>query len=310
MNEHSHDPVMVSEIMAELIGNKNGIYVDGTFGRGGHSRALLEQLNDNGRLVVFDQDDQAIEMANQLSENDARVRVVHGNFTGIHQDCVKHSQDGKVDGILLDLGVSSPQLDQEQRGFSFRLDGPLDMRMDRRIETTASDWLNRADEKDIADVIWRYGEEKFSRRIAKNIVEEREKKPLETTQQLVNIIKEAVPFYERNKHPAVRTFQAIRIHINQEIMVLEQFFETVLDVLKVGGRLAILGFHSLEHKAITRFIRLHRPGNESVKDQFNIGTPKIPRLKRIIRHAVPSSQEVRQNPRARSAILRIVEKIQ
>lgn len=301
-----HQPILVSEVIDLLMNDPNGTYVDGTFGRGGHSQQMLSYLNDQGCLLVFDRDHQAIKQAEDLAAKDHRVHVIPSAFATMKIELDKLMLLGKIDGILLDLGVSSPQLDQAERGFSFRFDGPLDMRMDQKQAVSAATVIATIDEEDLSLLIRDLGEEKFHRRIAKAIVEARSIEPIESTEALVTIIKSACPYYQRGKHPATRTFQALRMYVNQELEQLEQLLEDALDLLAVGGRIAIISFHSLEHKVVKRFAKQYCSGNERI----TMDRPqKTPRLRRVVRHVVPSLMEVTQNPRARSAILRVLEKI-
>ena len=250
-----HKPVLLEETLTALNIKPDGCYVDGTFGRGGHSQEIIKQLGENGKLLAFDKDPQAITTANAIAANDDRLHVKQGSFTQLEQTINELGWKGKVDGIFLDLGVSSPQLDDAERGFSFRFDGPLDMRMDPDHGMSASQWLASAEERDIMMVLFDYGEEKFARRIAKAIVEAREEQPINTTKRLASIVAAANPSRERNKDPSPRTFQAIRILINQELEDLKTCLSQAVDILAPGGRLVVISFHSLEDRIVKRFIR-------------------------------------------------------
>lgn len=305
----SHETVLMQEAVDALMVNDNGVYIDATFGRGGHSRAILERLGSNGRLIVFDKDPEAISVAEEIQETDARLELAHAPFSELEERMNAKGLSGCVDGIIFDLGVSSPQLDVAERGFSFLRDGPLDMRMDPSVGVSAAEWINSAAEKDIADVLYQYGEERHSRRMARRIILERAEKPISTTGELAEIIKQANPAWERDKHPATRAFQGIRIFINDELSELDKGLEQALTVLKVGGRLVAISFHSLEDRIVKKFIALQAKG-----DNFPRGLPVSqdllnPRLKAIGKRVKASSIEVEKNPRARSAVMRIAEKI-
>ena len=257
-----HHTVLLDEAVDCLIGDKNGRYVDGTFGRGGHSRLILSQLEENGQLIGIDKDPEAIKVAKELMAEDDRFCICHGSFAEIKTFIAEAASGEKVDGILLDLGVSSPQLDDASRGFSFMKDGLLDMRMDTSRGLSAAEWLARADEDEITDVIKRFGEEKFGRRMAKGILAAREEAPITTTARLAKIIAEANPVWPKKIHPATKAFQGIRIFINSELEDLERVMEDSLELLKPGGRLVIISFHSLEDRMVKRFIRRHEKGDE------------------------------------------------
>ncbi len=282
--------------------------MDATFGRGGHSRALLEAMGPGGHLIVMDRDPEAIEEAQRLAAVDARVEVCPGSFAQLGQHLERRGLLGQVQGILADLGVSSPQLDSASRGFSFLKDGPLDMRMDPSSGESAAAWLARAKEHEIAEVLFRYGEERYARRIARAIVRAREEAPLTRTLQLASIIARAHPRWEKGKHPATRSFQALRIFINRELEALEALLSQVIACLAPGGRLAIISFHSLEDRRVKRFIR-----EQSRGDPF---PPDLPVRQEALRPALrplakvrPGAREVELNPRARSAIMRVAEKL-
>ncbi len=304
-----HKTVLLDEAVELLITNPAGSYVDGTFGRGGHSRVILSQLSAEGRLLGFDKDPQAIAVAEQLQQQDGRFEIVHDSFAQLRCELERRGLMGSLDGVLLDLGVSSPQLDDPQRGFSFLHDGPLDMRMNTQVGESAAQWLARADEKEIADVMYLYGEERFSRRIAKAIVAERQKQPITTTARLAEIVKVANPKWERGKNPATRAFQGIRIFINSELDDLTACLEQALEGLNVGGRLVVISFHSLEDRIVKRFIRKHVRGDEA---PLGLPVPQAllnQRLKAIGKARKASDAEVSDNVRSRSAIMRIAEKL-
>ncbi|HEX5756984.1 MAG TPA: 16S rRNA (cytosine(1402)-N(4))-methyltransferase RsmH, partial [Arenimonas sp.] len=250
----SHLPVMWAQVLDGLRIVRDGTYLDGTFGRGGHARGVLDRLGPEGRLLVMDKDPEAIAIARQLAQADARVAVWHGSFAELGQWA---ETAAGLDGVMLDLGVSSPQLDVGARGFSFRLDGPLDMRMDSSRGESAAEWLARADEREISDVLWRFGEERMSRKIARAIVARRETQPLQRTGELAELIASLVGRGDGKIHPATRSFQAIRIHINRELEDLERGLDAALAQLKPGGRLAVISFHSLEDRIVKQFIARH-----------------------------------------------------
>lgn len=304
-----HQPVLLSETLNSLALKPQGIYLDATFGRGGHSAAILSQLGPEARLLVLDKDPVAIAYAKQNFSSDPRVSIYHSSFANLETIVSEAKLAGKVDGILFDLGVSSPQLDDAERGFSFMREGPLDMRMDTTQGLDAASWLAEVDEHDLADVIYQYGEERFSRRIARAIVNTREQEAIETTTQLAAIVSKAMPYKPKDKHPATRTFLALRLFINSELKDLEQALVQALDVLAVGGRLAVISFHSLEDRITKRFIQ-HEVSGDDYPHDFPVKHQVLQhKLKRIGRAIHPSSEEVAGNPRARSAILRIAEKL-
>lgn len=305
---YSHRPVLLEEVLAGLNLRPDGIYLDGTFGRGGHSRAILQRLGDQGRLIAIDKDPQAVAMAEQLAAQDPRFQIQRGTFAMLGQLAANLELEGRVDGILLDLGVSSPQLDDAQRGFSFLQDGPLDMRMDPDAGMSAAQWLARADAEDIAHVLKVFGEERFARRIAQAVVRRRAEAPLETTGQLAQLIEAAVPKREKHKHPATRSFQAIRIFINRELEDLESVLPQTIDVLAPGGRLAVISFHSLEDRMVKRFIRREYQGEQPPPGLPVMGYGHEPRLRPVGKAIRAGDDEIRENPRARSAVLRIAER--
>lgn len=304
-----HLPVLLDETVAALAVKPDGIYVDGTFGRGGHARAVLAQLSDEGRLLGLDKDPAAIKEAQQLAAQDSRFSIEQCSFAELSTAVNERLWQGQVSGILLDIGVSSPQLDVAERGFSFQKDGPLDMRMDPDSGISAAEWLATAEMDDIATVIKTLGEERYGKRIARAIVETREASPITTTRQLAELVDKASPSREKNKHPATRTFQAIRIYINNELEDLKVALEQALDALAVGGRLAVISFHSLEDRIVKRYFRDEARGDDLPPD-FPITADQLnPRVKIIGKAIKASDQELAINPRARSAVLRVVEKL-
>jgi len=309
INDYLHRPVLLDEVLEALKLEPDGVYVDATFGRGGHAGAILDQLGMQGRLMAMDKDPDAVRRAREIFGKDTRFTMQQGSFAMLKTFIHGQGLVGKVNGILLDLGVSSPQLDNPQRGFSFKHSGPLDMRMNPDEGITVAMWLKTAKQEDIAKVLREYGEERFARRIARAIVEARATAPIETTGQLAAIVAQANPAWEKGKDPATRTFQALRIFINRELDDLQACLGQVLDVLAVSGRLVVISFHSLEDRIVKRFIRQHSRG-----DEFPAGVPVKateyrPRLRRIGKAISPDEAEVSGNPRARSAIMRVAEKI-
>lgn len=305
---HQHIPVLLREAVQNLITSPDGIYVDATFGRGSHSREILKNLSASGRLIAFDKDPEAVAYAKQQIHDD-RFRIFHASFASLQTVLQGIDVWEKVSGILFDLGVSSPQLDNPERGFSFVREGRLDMRMDTSQGTNAMDWLADIDETELANVLWQYGEEKFSRRIARAIVTVRAERPITTTAELAEIISRAIPAKKpQDKHAATRSFQAIRIAVNKELSDLEQALPQALNALCAGGRLAVISFHSLEDRIVKQFIRQHEKGDELPhglpikKSEFKS------QLKSIGKPVKAGDEEVNHNPRARSAIMRIAEK--
>ncbi len=304
----THKAVLLDEALAALSIQPEGIYIDGTFGRGGHSGAILQRLGSSGRLLAVDKDPEAILSAEQFS-TDGRFSITKGSFAALGDVATAAGIHGQVNGLLLDLGVSSPQLDDAERGFSFSQDGPLDMRMDPDSGQSAAAWLARAEADDIAKVLKEYGEERFAKRIARAIVAAREEQAITTTARLADIVSKANPAWERGKHPATRSFQAIRIFINRELDDLLACLDQVLPILVVGGRLAVISFHSLEDRIVKRFIRDLARG-----DRFPPGVPVTqdqvkPQLKMIGKAIRSGQQELSENVRARSATLRVAEKL-
>jgi len=308
--EFSHRPVLLDECIEALNLKSDGVYVDATFGRGGHSQAILEQLGPDGRLIGFDKDPQAIATGDALAERDSRFSIHHGSFAELEEAITERGLLGKIDGILMDLGVSSPQLDDASRGFSFMREGPLDMRMDNSRGQSAAEWLATAKEKEIAKVLKEYGEERFSGRIARVICEARREAPIETTQQLVKLIVDVMPKQrDQDKHPATRSFQGIRIFINQELEDLRSCLDQVLDVLAPGGRLAVISFHSLEDRMVKRHIRDLAKGDDFPPDMPVTVDQLAPKVRLVGKAIRASKQELDENPRSRSAVLRIAEKM-
>lgn len=307
MNEFAHVSVLLTEAVDALSIEPNGIYVDGTFGRGGHSRLILEKLGPEGRLLAIDRDQAAEDVAVREFGKDARFRFYRGSYIEMEQ-CVALAGVQQVNGVLLDLGVSSPQLDDANRGFSFLKDGPLDMRMDQSSGMTAAEWVASASETEIADVLWNFGEEKFSRRMARAIVETRAVERIERTTQLANIIAQANPRWEKGKHPATRAFQAIRIHINQELEQIPATLERAFGLLAKGGYLVVISFHSLEDRLVKQFMKsksepVRAPKGLPVADDWSSVKGRV--VKKKIR---ASADELEQNARARSAVMRVLEK--
>jgi 16S rRNA (cytosine1402-N4)-methyltransferase len=305
-----HLPVMYAESLQALEIKASGIYLDCTFGRGGHSRGILGRLDSAGRLLAFDRDLEAInsDVAAAL-RSDSRFELQHSPFSQLENAVKNRGWDGLVDGILMDLGVSSPQLDNPERGFSFLRDGALDMRMDSHSGLSAAQWLAQVDEHELMLVLFDYGEERFARRIAKAIVTTRAETPITTTLQLAKIIETAVPAREKHKHPATRSFQAIRIAVNQELDEIKSALAQAAKVLKPGGRLVVISFHSLEDRIVKRFIRAES-GNKYNPGKLPIKEADIEQglLKTIGKAIYATKQEVDLNPRARSAVMRIAEK--
>lgn len=302
-----HQAVLLDEAVAALDIRPEGFYVDGTFGRGGHSRRIMSALGPQGRLIAIDKDPDAVAAARNEYADDPRFRIVHGSFTMLQQVIEQEGMQQSVDGVLLDLGVSSPQLDDASRGFSFMQAGPLDMRMDTSSGETAAEWLEHAPEQEISEVLRDYGEEKFHRRIARAIVERRADAPLQTTEELAELIDSAVPRKDKFKHPATRAFQAIRIRVNRELDDLDEVLEQAVKVLGRGGRLSVISFHSLEDRRVKRFMRDHSRPPQVPR---HLPQPDVTPPLRLVGKAVRASEEeTGRNPRARSAVLRVAEKV-
>ncbi|MTW22009.1 16S rRNA (cytosine(1402)-N(4))-methyltransferase RsmH [Allochromatium palmeri] len=305
----SHKPVLLEETVSALLVQPDGIYVDGTFGRGGHSRAILSRLGASGRLLGLDRDPEAVAVGQALAAEDSRFSIHRGSFGDLGRLLAEAGLESRLNGLLLDLGVSSPQLDQPERGFSFMADGPLDMRMDPDSGESAAQWLARADQSEIATVLREFGEERFANRIARAIVETRVQSPIRSTAQLAELVARAVPRREPGKHPATRTFQALRIQVNGELEALHDCLDQVVDRLAIGGRLVVISFHSLEDRPVKRFIRRESKGPELPKGVPARAVDVQGRLRPIGKSVRPSAAEETQNPRARSAIMRVAERL-
>lgn len=305
-----HKPVLLDEAIEGLIRQTDGVYIDGTFGRGGHSGSILQVLSPQGKLLAIDKDMDAVNSSQaQKLLTDERFDLAHSSFADMDQLADKRQWHGEVDGILLDLGVSSPQLDIAERGFSFMKDGPLDMRMDSTQGESAAQWLSDVEESELVKVLRVYGEEKFARKIAAEIVLQRQEKAIETTAQLASLIANVVTRREPGKHPATRSFQAIRIKINKELDDLEQALVKSVSILKQGGRLAVISFHSLEDRIVKRFMRELSRGEVVPRHLPMPLDAKKPVLKTIGKAIKASANEVAGNVRSRSAVLRIAEKL-
>ena len=302
-------PVLMGPVLDGLEIKADGNYVDGTFGRGGHSSAILEQLNADGRLIAIDRDPQAIASVPRALEEDPRFELLRGEIAELSTCIGERELTGRIDGLLLDLGVSSPQLDEAERGFSFLRDGPLDMRMDPDAGVSAAEWLNSVEEAHLRRVLKIYGEETSATRIARAIVAGRKDAPIRTTKQLAEIVSSVVPAHTRKKHPATKTFQAIRIFINRELEQLEAALDQSIDVLATGGRLCVISFHSLEDRIVKRFMRNASRESEQYRGMPNVPAEFQPKLKTIGKVIVATAEEVTQNVRARSARLRIAERV-
>lgn len=309
MSDAQHITVLLSEAVEALVTDTSGFYVDGTFGRGGHSGLILQQLALDGRLLGIDKDLAAIATANARFGSDARFAIAHGSFAELAALIDERGMTGKVTGVLLDLGVSSPQLDEAERGFSFMQDGPLDMRMDQTRGQSAAEWVNSAGEDEITWVLKEFGEERFAKRMARAIIAERQKQPFTRTKHLAEVIKEANPAWEKGKHPATRAFQAIRIQVNNELGDLESVLDQALAVLAPGGRLVVISFHSLEDRVVKRFIRRQELG-DPVPKGLPIRDDQLNKRMRSLGKAIKASDaEVNANVRSRSAVMRVAEKL-
>jgi len=305
--EFRHTPVLLNETLQGLKIRSDGMYIDCTFGRGGHSRAILDQLGEDGSLLAFDKDPDAIAAVDGQLLDDPRFTLVHGSYTKLEETVKAMKLTKKVNGVFLDLGVSSPQLYDASRGFSFLRDGDLDMRMDNSHGMTAAEWLNRAPAKEIAKVLYEYGDERYSRRIARAIVERRDEEPMTRTMQLAELVVSAIPHKEKDKHPATRTFQAIRIFINRELEELETVLTQAMNVLSANGRLLVISFHSLEDRIVKRFMRGQSRGVDIPREipvTHDVFKSKLTIVGKPVRC---QPDEIKNNPRARSAILRIAE---
>ena len=308
--QFEHISVLMDETIDALAIKPDGIYMDGTFGRGGHSGQILARLGEHGRLQAIDQDPQAIKSAEKFAD-DSRFAIAHTRFSNLYEVAEQNDLLGKVDGILLDIGVSSPQLDDAERGFSFMKDGPLDMRMDPTSGRSAAQWLAEAELEDIVHVIKTYGEEKFGRRIAHKVLEVRAHTPITTTKQLADLVDEAVPVKDKFKHPATRTFQAIRIYINSELEEIQTALQAALAVLKPGGRLVVISFHSLEDRIVKQFIKKQSKG-AALPRGLPLTDAQINQnltLKAVGKAIKPSQAEIERNPRSRSSVLRVAQRL-
>jgi 16S rRNA (cytosine1402-N4)-methyltransferase len=304
-----HTPVLLREVLAALDVREGGHYVDATFGRGGHTAAMLERVGREGRVVAIDRDPAAIAAGREQFAMERRLTLIASPFARLAALLTELDLAGRIDGVLLDLGVSSPQLDDAARGFSFAQDGPLDMRMDNSTGPTAADFVAHASEHELASVIRDYGEERFARRVARQIVQARREAPITRTGQLAELVSSAVPTREPGKHPATRTFQALRMHVNGELPQIQAALEGSLTALAPGGRLCVISFHSLEDALVKRFIQKH-----SQDDPVYAGLPQVPpharaQLRRVGRTVHPSAEEIAANPRSRSAVMRVAQRI-
>lgn len=308
MSDFSHQAVLLEEALESLNIRPAGVYIDATFGRGGHSRAILQKLNEKGRLIAFDQDLEAVAYAEQAFADEPRLTIEHCNFNQVADVVARYGLTKKIDGVLMDLGVSSPQLDDAERGFSFLRSGPLDMRMDTTQGESAAQWLSKVKYGDLVYVLRKYGEEKFAKRIAAAIVDRREEREITETGDLAEIISTAIPVKEKHKHPATRSFQAIRIYINKELQAIEEGLEAVVSTLAIGGRLSVISFHSLEDRIVKRFMR-----NISSRPKLPAGLPvmeadiEVP-FQLVAKPVVAGEKELAANPRSRSARLRVLER--
>jgi 16S rRNA (cytosine1402-N4)-methyltransferase len=308
-SDHEHQPVLLEEAINALNIKADGIYVDATFGRGGHSAAILDCLNADGRLLAFDQDPQAVAYGRQRFNKDKRIEIIHCNFRQVANMVAERGLEKKVNGVLMDLGVSSPQLDDAARGFSFSRSGPLDMRMNPEEGESAMQWLSRVSLHDLIYVLKKYGEEKSARRIAQAIIDSRKDREITNTRQLAEIIVNAVPGYEKHKHPATRSFQAIRIFINEELQALEEGLQAAASVLAVAGRLVVISFHSLEDRIVKRFMRTIANPPKLPAGLPVMNTDNVVPYRLVGKPCVPGEEETKRNPRARSARLRVLERV-
>jgi 16S rRNA (cytosine1402-N4)-methyltransferase len=310
-NSFRHITVLLDEAVEALAVRADGCYLDGTFGRGGHSRLILEQLGADGRLLGFDKDPLAIATGQALAAEDGRFVIVQRSFAELGDELQVRGLAGKVSGVLLDLGVSSPQLDDPERGFSFMHDGPLDMRMDPSRGVSAAEWIASASEEDIARAFKEYGEERFAKRMARAVVLRRAEQPFTRTADLAQVLTVANPAWEKGKNPATRAFQGLRIQINNELGDLERGLEAAMDALEIGGRLSVISFHSLEDRIVKQFMRRHVKGEaDNLPRDLPVRlAPFVPRLKLIGKPQYAGDAELKANPRSRSAVLRVAEKL-
>ena len=310
-NSFRHITVLLDEAVEALAVRADGCYLDGTFGRGGHSRLILEQLGADGQLLGFDKDPLAIATGQALAAEDGRFVIVQRSFAELGDELQVRGLAGKVSGVLLDLGVSSPQLDDPERGFSFMHDGPLDMRMDPSCGVSAAEWIASASEEDIARAFKEYGEERFAKRMARAVVLRRAEQPFTRTSDLAQVLTVANPAWEKGKNPATRAFQGLRIQINNELGDLERGLEAAMDALEIGGRLSVISFHSLEDRIVKQFMRRHVKGEaDNLPRDLPVRlAPFVPRLKLIGKPQYAGDAELKANPRSRSAVLRVAEKL-
>ena len=310
-NSFRHITVLLDEAVEALAVRADGCYLDGTFGRGGHSRLILERLGADGRLLGFDKDPLAIATGQALAAEDGRFVIVQRSFAELGDELQVRGLAGKVSGVLLDLGVSSPQLDDPERGFSFMHDGPLDMRMDPSRGVSAAEWIASASEDDIARAFKDYGEERFAKRMARAVVQRRAEQPFTRTADLAQVLTVANPAWEKGKNPATRAFQGLRIQINNELGDLERGLEAAMDALEIGGRLSVISFHSLEDRIVKQFMRRHVKGEaDNLPRDLPVRlAPFVPRLKLIGKPQYAGDAELQANPRSRSAVLRVAEKL-
>jgi 16S rRNA (cytosine1402-N4)-methyltransferase len=308
MSSNAHVPVLLGPVLEGLDIKQDGVYVDATFGRGGHSSAILQQLNADGRLIAIDRDPQAIASATPALRNDPRLTLIRSDFAELAKHITEKGLAGRVDGLLLDLGVSSPQLDEAERGFSFLRDGPLDMRMDPDSGVSAAEWVNSATEKALKQTIYKFGEERDAPRIARAIVSARQSARIETTGELAAVVSSVIPAHMRKKHPATKTFQAIRIVINEELEQLQTVLTQSVDLLAQGGRLCVISFHSLEDRIVKRFMRDASRETEQYRGMPDVPVEFRPKLRQVGKAITATTEEIAANVRARSARLRIAER--
>jgi len=309
MSSNAHVPVLLGPVLEGLDIQKDGCYVDGTFGRGGHSSAILQRLGNEGRLIAIDRDPQAIQSADMTLQSDPRFELLRSDFEELGERIEEEGLTGRVNGLLLDLGVSSPQLDEAGRGFSFLRDGPLDMRMDPESGISAREWLGQVEEKELRRVLKKFGEETQAGRIARAIVAARASSPLTTTSELADVVASVVPAHTRKTHPATKTFQAIRIYLNRELEQLDAVLAQSLDVLAKGGRLCVISFHSLEDRIAKRFIRDNSREAEQYRGMPNVPEEYRPKLRQVGKAITATAEEIAANVRARSARLRVAERM-
>lgn len=309
MSESAHQTVLLQEAVEAIFSDSDGIYIDGTYGRGGHSALLLSRLSARGKLLALDRDIAAVDHAKTVNKDDLRFEIAHSNFGDMLQQVIARGWQGKVRGVLLDIGVSSPQLDDAKRGFSFMQDGPLDMRMNTAAGISAAEWINTAPVAEMTEVFREYGEERYAKRIAQAIEKTRNETPFVTTLQLAEVVSAANPAWEKHKHPATRVFQAIRIFINNELGELETALRDIQSILCSGGRIAVISFHSLEDRIVKQYFREQSRGKVLPRHIPVTGEAEGRTLKLVGKAIKASEQEVAGNPRARSAVMRVAEKL-